>query len=181
MSAGRGAHQRPGVGAPLPSALARIVSREGAAADAAAWRVAGERVVLANGVFDLLHVGHVRYLQQARALGTRLIVAVNDDASVAGKKDPGRPVLLARDRASLVASLRGVDRVVLFDDPTVDALLRELKPHVHAKGTDYRTDTVPERATAAEVGAETAITGDAKQHASRELVERVRALHAGDA
>jgi rfaE bifunctional protein nucleotidyltransferase chain/domain len=159
----------------------RIVSREQAAADAAAWRASGERVVLANGVFDLLHVGHVRYLREARALGERLIVAVNGDASVAGKKGPGRPVLLARDRAALVASLRGVDRVVLFDDPTVDALLRELRPQVHAKGTDYRTDNVPERATASEIGAQTAITGDAKNHASRELVERVRALHPGGA
>ena len=158
-------------------AASRIVSREQAAADTAAWRAAGERVVLANGVFDLLHVGHVRYLQEARALGERLIVAVNGDASVAGKKGPGRPVLSARDRAALVASLRGVDRVVLFEDSTVDALLRELRPHVHAKGTDYRADNVPERATAREVGAQTAITGDAKNHASRELVERVRALH----
>jgi rfaE bifunctional protein nucleotidyltransferase chain/domain len=166
---------------PIAPAGKRIVSREQAAAHAAAWRAAGERVVLANGVFDLLHVGHVRYLQEARALGERLIVAVNGDASVAGKKGPGRPVLMARDRASLVASLRGVDLVVLFDDPTVDALLRELRPNVHAKGTDYRADTVPERATASEVGAQTAITGDAKNHASRELVERVRALHPGGA
>ena len=144
---------------------------------AASWRAAGDRVVLANGVFDLLHVGHLRYLEEARALGTRLVVAVNGDASVAGRKGPGRPVVLASDRAALVASLRCVDMVLLFDDPTVDALLRELYPHVHAKGTDYRTDTVPERATAEEIGAQTAITGDAKRHASRELVERVRALH----
>lgn len=159
----------------------RIVTRAQAAAHAALWRAAGERVVLANGVFDLVHVGHVRYLQAARALGERLIVAVNGDAAVAGSKGPGRPVLLARDRAALVAALRGVDLVVLFDDATVDALLRELRPHVHAKGTDYRTDTVPERATASEIGAQTAITGDAKNHASRELVERVRALNAGGA
>jgi rfaE bifunctional protein nucleotidyltransferase chain/domain len=162
-------------------AASRLVDRAGAADAARRWREAGERVVLANGVFDLLHVGHVRYLAAARSLGDRLIVAVNGDRSTAASKGPGRPVLGERDRAALVAALRGVDRVVLFDDPTVDGLLRELRPHVHAKGTDYRRDTVPERATADEVGAETAITGDPKQHASRELVERVRASQGGPA
>jgi len=159
----------------------RVVSRAEAGALVARWRAAGARVVLANGVFDLLHVGHVRYLGGARARGDRLVVAVNGDRSAAAGKGPGRPVLRGDDRAAMVAALRGVDAVVLFDDPTVDALLRELRPHVHAKGTDYRPDTVPERATAAEVGAETAITGDAKSHASRDLVHRVRALHEGRA
>jgi len=159
-------------------AAARIVERARAAREAAGWREAGERVVLANGVFDLLHVGHVRYLAAAAALGTRLVVAVNGDRSTAAAKGRGRPVLPETDRAALVAALRGVDRVVVFDDPTVDGLLRELRPHVHAKGTDYRADTVPERATADAIGAETAIAGDAKRHASRELVDRVRALHA---
>ncbi len=159
-------------------ASARVVTRADATRDAARWRAEGERVVLANGVFDLLHVGHARYLAGAAALGTRLIVAVNGDRSTAAGKGPGRPVLKEADRAALVAALRGVDRVVIFCDATVDELLREWRPHVHAKGTDYRRESVPERATAAEVGADTAIAGDAKRHASRELVDRVRALHA---
>jgi len=154
---------------------ARVVTRARAAARAAEWRAAGERVVLANGVFDLLHVGHVRYLEGARALGTRLIVAVNGDRAAAELKGAGRPVLPAAERARLVAALRAVDAVVIFEEPTVDALLGELRPAVHAKGTDYREDTVPERATAAALGSRVAIAGDPKRHASRELVERVRA------
>jgi rfaE bifunctional protein nucleotidyltransferase chain/domain len=150
------------------------VSRARAREQAAAWRAAGEIVVLANGVFDLLHVGHVRYLAGARALGTRLIVAVNDDRSAAAHKGAGRPVMAAADRARLVAALRPVDLVVVFDEPTVDHLIEALRPAVHAKGTDYRADTVPERATAAALGAAVAIAGDPKGHASRELVERVR-------
>jgi rfaE bifunctional protein nucleotidyltransferase chain/domain len=157
------------------SAADRIVPLAEAAARAAAWRAAGQRVVLANGVFDLLHVGHVRYLAGARARGERLVVAVNGDRSTAAAKGPGRPVVGERDRACLVAALRGVDLVVVFDDPTVDGVLEAIRPAVHAKGTDYRVDTVPERATAAALGAETAITGDAKTHASRELFERIRA------
>jgi rfaE bifunctional protein nucleotidyltransferase chain/domain len=157
-------------------AAARVVPLAEAAAAAAAWRAAGERVVLANGVFDLLHVGHVRYLAGARACGERLIVAVNGDRSTAAAKGPGRPVLGEHDRACLVAALRGVDCVVVFDDPTVDGVLEAIRPAVHAKGTDYRADTVPERATAAALGAETTITGDPKAHASRELVERIRAM-----
>lgn len=152
----------------------RLLSRAEAARRARAWRAAGERVVLANGVFDLLHVGHVRYLEAAKALGARLVVGVNGDRSTAALKGAGRPVMGERDRALLVASLRAVDAVVLFDEPRVDALLAELEPRVHAKGTDYRADTVPERDVSAALGAETAITGDAKSHASRELVVRVR-------
>ena len=139
-----------------------------------AWRAAGERVVLANGVFDLLHVGHVRYLAGARALGERLVVAVNGDRSAASLKGRGRPVLSAADRARLEAALRAVDAVVVFEEPTVDSLLAALEPAVHAKGTDYERDRVPERAAAESLGIETAITGDPKAHASRELVSRVR-------
>jgi rfaE bifunctional protein nucleotidyltransferase chain/domain len=141
---------------------------------AQAWRAAGERIVLANGVFDLLHVGHVRYLAGARALGARLIVAVNGDRSTARLKGPGHPVMPAADRARLVAALRGVDAVVVFDEPSVDALLATLRPHVHAKGTDYRRETVPERPAAESLGIETAIAGDPKAHASRDLMRRVR-------
>ncbi len=156
-----------------------VVDRAAVAAAVARWRAAGERVVLCNGVFDLLHVGHVRYLAEARALGSRLVVAVNGDRSAAALKGPGRPVLHAHDRAVMVAALRGVDLVAVFEEPTVEALLAELRPAVHAKGTDYRTDTVPERAAAIEAGAVTAIAGDPKAHASRELVERVRSRFAG--
>ena len=155
---------------------ALVVSGARALEQASAWRAAGEVVVLANGVFDLLHVGHARYLAGARALGTRLIVAVNGDRSAAAHKGAGRPVMAAGDRARLVAALRPVDLVVVFDEPTVDHLIEALRPALHAKGTDYRADTVPERATAAACGGAVAIAGDPKAHASRELFERVRDL-----
>ena len=153
---------------------ARVVSRGEAAERAAAWRAAGERVVLANGVFDLIHVGHARYLAGARALGDRLIVAVNGDRSAAAHKGAGRPVLGATDRAALVAALRVVDLVVVFDESTVDGLLEALRPDVHAKGTDYTAEGVPERGTMQRLGGTTAIAGDPKAHASRSLVERIR-------
>ncbi|HYM80566.1 MAG TPA: adenylyltransferase/cytidyltransferase family protein [Candidatus Limnocylindria bacterium] len=164
-----------------PRAQDKQCSRAEAVARVAAWRTAGERVVMANGVFDLLHVGHARYLEGARALGDRLVVAVNDDASAAALKGPGRPVMAAGDRALLVAALRAVDRVIVFGEPTVDGLLRELRPAVHAKGTDYRPDTVPERATMQALGGEVAVTGDPKRHASSDVVARIRAaLDAND-
>jgi D-glycero-beta-D-manno-heptose 1-phosphate adenylyltransferase len=138
-------------------------------------RAAGKTIAFANGCFDLLHVGHVRYLKGAAAEADRLVVAVNDDASVAALKGPGRPILTAADRAELVAALRGVDYVVVFGDPTVERLLRLLKPDVHCKGTDYTEDTVPERAVVAAYGGRTAIVGDPKHHATREILARVRA------
>jgi rfaE bifunctional protein nucleotidyltransferase chain/domain len=133
----------------------------------------GRRVAFANGVFDLLHVGHIRYLQASAAEGDRLVVAVNDDESVRGLKGEGRPVMAEGDRAELVAALRGVDYVVLFGDATVERLLRLLHPDVHCKGTDYTVDTVPERAVVAEYGGRTAIVGDPKDHATRELISRI--------
>ena len=157
-----------------PRAAAKLLDRAGAAATAARWRAAGERVVLANGVFDLLHVGHARHLAAARALGARLVVAVNGDRSTAALKGAGRPVMAAADRAALVAALRGVDAVIVFEEPTVDALLEWLRPDVHAKGTDYRAESVPERETSARLGIEVAIVGDPKAHASRDLVSRIR-------
>jgi D-glycero-beta-D-manno-heptose 1-phosphate adenylyltransferase len=157
-----------------PAVAGRVMTLAQAVRQANVWRGAGERIVLANGVFDLLHVGHARYLAGARALGERLIVAVNGDRSAARLKGAGHPVMPAGDRARLVAALRGVDAVLVFDDPTVDAILAELRPHVHAKGTDYRRETVPERPAAASLGIETAIAGDPKTHASRDLVARVR-------
>jgi rfaE bifunctional protein nucleotidyltransferase chain/domain len=136
-------------------------------------RAAGRTVAFANGCFDLLHVGHVRYLQASVAEADRLIVAVNDDRSVAGLKGEGRPILPASDRAELVAALRGVNYVVVFGDANVERLLLLLKPDVHCKGTDYTVDTVPERAVVAAYGGRTAIVGDPKSHATRELLARI--------
>jgi rfaE bifunctional protein nucleotidyltransferase chain/domain len=138
-------------------------------------RAEGRRIAFANGCFDLLHVGHVRYLQGAAAEADRLIVAVNDDASVRGLKGDNRPILPAADRAELVAALRGVDYVVIFSDANVERQLRAFRPDVHCKGTDYTVDTVPERAIVAEYGGRTAIVGDAKGHATRELIARIAA------
>jgi rfaE bifunctional protein nucleotidyltransferase chain/domain len=135
-------------------------------------RAAGLTIAFANGCFDLLHVGHVRYLQAAAAEADRLIVAVNGDA-VAGQKGPGRPILAAADRAMLVAALRGVDYVVVFDEPTVTPLLTLLTPDVHCKGTDYTVDTVPERDTVRAYGGRIAIVGDPKDHSTRDLLARI--------
>jgi D-glycero-beta-D-manno-heptose 1-phosphate adenylyltransferase len=136
-------------------------------------RAAGQTIAFANGCFDLLHVGHVRYLQGAAAEADRLIVAVNDDESERRLKGPGRPILTAGDRAELVAAIRGVDYVVIFGDATVERLLTIVKPDVHCKGTDYTVDTVPERAVVAAYGGRTAIVGDPKRHATRDLLERI--------
>ena len=136
-------------------------------------RAAGCTIAFANGCFDLLHVGHVRYLQGAAAEGDRLIVAVNDDESVRRLKGAGRPILPAADRAEIVASVRGVDYVVLFDGETVAPLLELLRPDVHCKGTDYTVDTVPERETVRAYGGRIAIVGDPKRHSTRELLSRV--------
>jgi rfaE bifunctional protein nucleotidyltransferase chain/domain len=146
------------------SQLVDVVARE---------RAAGKSIAFANGCFDLLHVGHLRYLQGAAREADRLIVAVNDDASVAALKGAGRPILAAADRAELVSALRGVDYVVVFSDATVERLLLLLKPDVHCKGTDYTVDTVPERAVVARYGGRTAIVGDPKLHATRELLKRI--------
>jgi rfaE bifunctional protein nucleotidyltransferase chain/domain len=134
----------------------------------------GEQIVFANGCFDTLHVGHVRYLEGARREGDVLVVGVNADVSVCALKGPGRPVLPESARADLVAALRAVDYVVLFSEPNVEALLEFLRPHVHAKGTDYTVETVPERATAARLGIRVAIVGDAKNHSTREFLDAVR-------
>jgi len=137
-------------------------------------RSQGRRIVLANGCFDILHVGHVRYLEGARREGEVLVVAVNSDASERRIKGEGRPVLPEQARAELVAALAAVDYVVLFDEPDVEALLEAIRPDVHAKGTDYTADTVPEREVAARLGIRVAIVGDPKRHSTRELLERLR-------
>jgi D-glycero-beta-D-manno-heptose 1-phosphate adenylyltransferase len=153
--------------------MARVLS-ESALADAVNRdRAAGLTIALANGCFDLLHVGHVRYLQAASAVADRLIVAVNDDRSVSSLKGSGRPILGAADRAELVAAVRGVDYVVVFDDPTVERLLLRLKPDVHCKGTDYTIDSVPERGVVQSYGGRTAIVGDPKNHSTRNLLTRL--------
>ena len=137
-------------------------------------REGGARIVLANGCFDILHVGHVRYLEEAAALGDLLVVAVNDDRSTRALKGSGRPVIPEEERAELLLALRCVDRCLLFGEATVDRIIRRLRPDVHAKGTDYTVESVPERETARDVGTETVITGDPKKHASREIIGRMR-------
>jgi rfaE bifunctional protein nucleotidyltransferase chain/domain len=154
--------------------MGEILSREALVARVAADRARGITHAFANGVFDLLHVGHVRYLQAASAEADRLIVAINDDESVRALKGPTRPILSAADRAELVAALRGVDYVVIFPEPTVTPLLELLQPSVHCKGTDYTVDTVPERETVKRYGGRIAIVGDPKDHSTRDLLSRIK-------
>jgi rfaE bifunctional protein nucleotidyltransferase chain/domain len=159
---------------PRRTVKGRLVARDELIEAVAEERRAGRTIAFANGCFDLLHVGHVRYLQAAAAEADVLVVAINDDRSVADLKGPGRPILPAVDRAELVAALRGVDYVVLFSEPTVAPLLIALKPDVHCKGTDYTTDTVPERETVRGYGGRVAIVGDPKDHSTRDLLARIR-------
>lgn len=154
--------------------MGAVMSRDAVASWVDDERRAGRTVAFANGVFDLLHVGHVRYLQGARREGDVLVVAVNDDATVRVLKGPDRPVLPAADRAELVAALRCVDAVVIFPEPTVTPLLERLRPDVHCKGTDYTVDSVPERETVRAYGGRTAIVGDPKDHSTRDLLRVIR-------
>lgn len=154
--------------------MGQILTREELARRVTHDREAGLTVALANGCFDLLHVGHVRYLQAARREADRLVVAINDDSSVRDLKGPNRPILNAQDRAEIVAALRGVDYVLIFGEPTVTSLLELLKPDVHCKGTDYTTDSVPERDTVCAYGGRIAIVGDPKDHSTRDLLSRIR-------
>ena len=152
----------------------KILSRDQLRSRLDEARARGSRIVLANGCFDLLHVGHVRYLAAARAEGHVLVIGVNSDASVRRLKGEGRPVLGERGRAELVAALAAVDYVIIFDEPDVEALLTALRPDVHAKGTDYTVDSVPERELAARLGVRVAITGDPKRHSTRDLFAGIR-------
>jgi rfaE bifunctional protein nucleotidyltransferase chain/domain len=152
----------------------KILSLDPLRARLAEARALGRRIVLANGCFDLLHVGHTRYLHAARAEGDLLVVGVNSDASVRRLKGAGRPILDQQGRAELVAALAAVDYVIVFDEPNVEALLSALRPDVHAKGTDYTADTVPERETAARLGVRVAIVGDPKRHSTRDLFSCIR-------
>jgi rfaE bifunctional protein nucleotidyltransferase chain/domain len=158
----------------MREATSKIVARDVLREKLAEHKRTGQRIVFANGCFDTLHVGHIRYLEGARSEGDILVVGVNADSSVCELKGPGRPILDENARAQLVAALRCVDYVVLFAEPNVEALLEELRPEVHAKGTDYTSETVPERAVAARLGVRVAIVGDAKDHSTRELLDSVR-------
>jgi rfaE bifunctional protein nucleotidyltransferase chain/domain len=158
--------------------LGKILDREKAIARASSERTAGRTVVLANGAFDLLHAGHVRYLEAAKAEGDWLIVAVNSDRSVRSAKGPRRPIVPEAERAEIVAALGCVDAVVVFDEDSPGDLIAAVRPAVHAKGTDYRAETVPEREVVAAYGGRTAIVGDPKDHATSDLVARIRAADA---
>ena len=140
----------------------------------AAARARGKSIVLANGIFDLLHVGHVRYLEAAKREGDVLVVGINSDSSARQLRGPGRPVMDERGRAQLVAALAAVDSVVIFNETNVEALLEALRPDVHAKGTDYTPESVPERAVSARLGIRVAIVGDPKQHSTTELLGGIR-------
>jgi rfaE bifunctional protein nucleotidyltransferase chain/domain len=148
----------------------KILSRQELRQRVEEWRRAGQRITLANGTFDLLHVGHVRYLHAAKALGGRLIVALNSDESTRALKGEGRPLMPAEERAEILAALADVDAVVIFPEPDVRAILREVRPDVHAKGTDYTADSVPERDVVREYGGRVEIVGDPKDHSATEII-----------
>ena len=152
------------------SADNKILSREALRQRVEEWRGEGERITLANGNFDLLHVGHIRYLRAAKALGGKLIVAINSDESVRALKGEGRPIMPETERAEIVAALSDVDAVVIFPELDVRALIRAVRPDIQAKGTDYTVDSVPERDTVAEYGGRVAIVGDPKHHSTSEII-----------
>ncbi len=152
----------------------KLVSRDELLRRAATWRAEGKTVALANGLFDIIHVGHLRYLEEAATLADVLVVAINDDASARSLKGPDRPIVPQDERAELVAGFLCVTLVTLFGEATVEPLLRALVPAVHCKGTDYTAETVPERETARALGIKVAITGDPKTHATRDLIRRIR-------
>ncbi len=155
--------------------MRKLVSRGEAVELIGGAQAQGRTVVFVNGCFDLLHVGHIRYLEAARELADLLILGLNSDQSVRQLKGPGRPIMPELERAEILAALECVDGIVIFDDPTVDGLLLELRPDIHAKGTDYTEDTVPERETVLSYGGRVAIVGDPKDHSTRDYLERIRA------
>ena len=159
---------------PLAASGARkLVSLSTARRRVAAWRKAQQTVALANGVFDLLHVGHVRYLEGAKALADKLVVAVNSDASTRRYKGKGRPVVHQAERAELICALTCTDLVVIFDEPDVRAVIRALKPDIQVKGTDYTPHTIPERAEVEAYGGRVAVAGDPKDHSTTEVLTRL--------
>ena len=153
--------------------MGMILSEDDLADVVARDRAAGRTIAFANGCFDLLHVGHVRYLRAARELGDVLFVAINSDAAVARLKGKGRPLMPAAERAEILMSLREVDHVVVFEEDTADRLIAALRPDVHAKGTDYRAGTVPEESTVRSIGGRVAIVGDPKDHSTRDLIGQI--------
>ena len=148
----------------------KILSRDALRRRVDQWRRAGERITLANGNFDLLHVGHVRYLRGAKALGGRLVVAINSDESVRALKGEGRPIMPAEERAEIVAAMADVDAVIIFPELDVRAIIREIRPDIQAKGTDYTADSVPERDAVTEYGGRVEIVGDPKDHSTTEII-----------
>lgn len=157
----------------MSKAAQKIYSRDALRAQVDDWRRSGEQIILTNGVFDMLHVGHVRYLQGAKALGGKVVVAVNSDASVHKIKGPSRPLMPESERAEIVAALEAVDAVVIFSEPDVRALIRELRPNVQAKGTDYTRESVPEREDVIAAGGRVEIVGDPKDHSTTALIARL--------
>jgi len=157
----------------------KIVSREALRERVAEWRRDGERVILTNGCFDLLHVGHIRYLRGAKALCGKLIVAINTDDSVRQIKGEGRPLMPATERAEIIAALSDVDAVVIFNEADVRALVREIRPDVQAKGTDYTRENVPERDEVLAYGGRVEIVGDAKDHSTTDFLSRLLSQSAG--
>jgi rfaE bifunctional protein nucleotidyltransferase chain/domain len=152
----------------------KIFQRKEIAQQVARWKQSGDKIVFTNGCFDLLHVGHIRYLRGAKELGSKLVVALNGDESVRQLKGAGRPLMPADERAEILAALSDVDAVVIFDEPDVRALLRELRPDIHAKGTDYTEESVPEREVVAEYGGRVAIVGDPKDHSTTSIIEQLK-------
>lgn len=152
------------------STKSKVLGRDQLQSQVEAWRSAGDRITLANGCFDLLHVGHVRYLQAAKGLGGRLVVALNSDESVRSLKGEGRPLMPAEERAEILAALADVDAVVIFRERDVRAIIREIHPDIHAKGTDYTAESVPEGDVVREYGGRVAIVGDPKNHSASEII-----------
>jgi len=153
---------------------AKVLTRDELRRRVEHWRNAGERVILANGCFDLLHVGHIRYLRAAKELGGRLVVAINSDESVRTLKGEGRPLMPDTERAEILAALEDVDAIVIFSESDVRALIREIRPNVHAKGTDYTADSVPERDEVIAGGGRVAIVGDPKDHSASSFIANLR-------
>jgi len=152
------------------STKSKVLGRDQLQSQVEAWRSAGDRITLANGCFDLLHVGHVRYLHAAKELGGRLVVALNSDESVRSLKGEGRPLMPAEERAEILAALADVDAVVIFRERDVRAIIREIHPDIHAKGTDYTAESVPEGDVVREYGGQVAIVGDPKNHSASEII-----------
>jgi rfaE bifunctional protein nucleotidyltransferase chain/domain len=166
---------------PVEPSQDKVLSRSELRSRVAQWRSAGERITLANGCFDLLHVGHIRYLHAAKELGGKLAVAVNSDESVRKLKGEGRPIMPAQERAEILAALADVDAVVIFPENDVRAIIREIKPDFHAKGTDYTAESVPEREEVEACGGRVMIVGDPKNHSASEIIQKkLRTTPAGE-